>query len=1288
MTSTSEAPFPGAASPQSDFLLKREYWCFISYRHADNKVPGRQWATWLHQALETYEVPADLVGTKNERGDVIPERIFPVFRDEEELPADAELSKPIEMALKRSRFMVVLCSPQAAVSRYVGEEIVQFKQLGMGDRILAAMIEGEPNASDDPAKGGAERECFPLPLRHEVLADGSLTQQRTEPIAADFRLPDGTAGWTSPVAYRQNLISQGLNPREAEARVKAYAKQQNLMLLKIVAGILGLPLGVLTQRDIAYQLEKQRQQARVLQRWLLIVGAIGVVALVSGFLAYQNGQRAEEQRKNAQVQQQEAERQAAEARRQKTEAEKQTAEAERQRNTATERGKEVVQEKAKQDQLLQVASRGDNESAMRSFATGNHAEGMAFLDRSLINYPSNQAALISTVNHAFGPASAPYAMRSVHTFEGGMTRFATSDDSRWLAAAGNDLSCRIIEISTGLEVRRIRLDGYAICVTFSPDSKWLAVGCKDKTLRIYEVSTGNRLHLIPFEGSVTSAAFSQDGMAILAGSEDFTIRLFSVISGMPIWKTASDREIKEVLFSPNGQWVAAAGKENVCWILDATTGKEKFQCDLEGPIKMSIMSPDGNWLAFIASERILWLLDTKKLKLTRSDAEFGGVISQIRFSPDNKWLAAGSIDKTCRIIAPATAKEVKKWKFSGAVYSQHFSPDGRCLLVGVWEKNCYVMDIMSGTEIGRAFMGDYVMGIRYSADGSHIIAGNNDGALRILETTSVREINRTDFASQISDLSVNADGHHLAVRTEDGIPHFVNIHNGEQYSGKAENNIRVVQFSPDGTYIAAGGNTGVLMLNEVKTRKSIFYDHFQSPIHVLKFSSDGKYLGLGCLGGDTWIVESATQKRRGANSFTKNVRVLEFSPDGKWYAVGGEDQILSVMESATGKEIYKQPFESIIASLAFSPDGRYITVGTWNGVIRTCDVANQKVVSESDIGFTLNHLKYSRDGRFIAATAMNKTLRLLDAADCRQLYQLEFTGQPRTIDYSPDGRLIVIGTDDNILCIVDAASGQIVSFMRFGGRIMHARFFPNSQHLAFTCSDQSVRVIDCRWLEPKVNSPNEILNGSALRPGVHFDAHGRLETRSAKELEKAQSVVTKFLYQTPQPNDEWQRSILNWARLPAERRTTSPWSSEPIAKAVGRWIMNATTPETAVDCANQALWHPLEPISLITPGPTAEDDDLQREKFLAKLTLKRLREADSKIYDSATQWHYITWVINRLMDKRHLLEERLEGVNMAFDFAPPEAKDQLKSLQQGLKEIIAKIPSEISKPGSASAKRP
>lgn len=282
---------------------KRDYWCFISYRHADNKQPGRQWATWLHQALENYEVPTDLVGTPNQRGDVIPERIFPVFRDEEELPADADLSQPIERALQHSMTLLVLCSPRAVKSEYVAKEILGFKKLGKHDRILAAMIDGEPNATDDPEKGGAEGECFPVPLRYKLDPQGEeLGPEHTEPVAADFRLPDGSEGWTTPAAYREFLRGTRFPEKEINARVAAYSKQQSLMLLKIIAGVLGIELGILTQRDKAYQLERQKEKARTLRKWLILVGTVGLAAVVLGLMAWHQQQEAQAQQKSAQRQ--------------------------------------------------------------------------------------------------------------------------------------------------------------------------------------------------------------------------------------------------------------------------------------------------------------------------------------------------------------------------------------------------------------------------------------------------------------------------------------------------------------------------------------------------------------------------------------------------------------------------------------------------------------------------------------------------------------------------------------------------------------------------------------------------------------------------------------------------------------------------------------------------------------------------------------------------------------------------------------------------------------------------
>lgn len=152
------------------------YDAFISYRHVE---PDRSWAKWLHGALETYRVPRQLVA------EGYPKRLTRVFRDEEELPANADLSSQITAALDESRFLIVVCSPRAVESRWVNAEVEHFRKLGRHDRILALLIEGEPAASFPKAL---------VEIRSSVVdaaSDGTTSTREViedvEPLAADVR---------------------------------------------------------------------------------------------------------------------------------------------------------------------------------------------------------------------------------------------------------------------------------------------------------------------------------------------------------------------------------------------------------------------------------------------------------------------------------------------------------------------------------------------------------------------------------------------------------------------------------------------------------------------------------------------------------------------------------------------------------------------------------------------------------------------------------------------------------------------------------------------------------------------------------------------------------------------------------------------------------------------------------------------------------------------------------------------------------------------------------------------
>jgi MTH538 TIR-like domain (DUF1863)/Tetratricopeptide repeat len=219
---------------------------FISYSHRDTGT-----VRWLHRALETYRVPRKLLGRETAFGPV-PKTLAPIFRDRDELSASPDLSAELRAALAQSLFLIVVCSPAAAASRYVNEEVLTFKRLHGEKRVLALIVAGEPGASQGSAP--SDQECFPPALRFSLAADGSLADVPAAPIAADLR-----------------KVGDG----------------RRLALLKLLAALTGLRLDELAQR------EAQRRA----QRLRLVAGASLAACLFTGGLAiYANVQRIEAER--------------------------------------------------------------------------------------------------------------------------------------------------------------------------------------------------------------------------------------------------------------------------------------------------------------------------------------------------------------------------------------------------------------------------------------------------------------------------------------------------------------------------------------------------------------------------------------------------------------------------------------------------------------------------------------------------------------------------------------------------------------------------------------------------------------------------------------------------------------------------------------------------------------------------------------------------------------------------------------------------------------------------------
>lgn len=153
----------------------KQWLAFISYSHVDIK-----WAEWLQQKLEFYKLPNFVAEEYPDK----PKQLRPIFRDVTDLEAGV-LPEKITEALHESRYLIVICSPNAAASEWVDKEIREFIQIGKErneaneKRIIPFIIDGEAHSKDP------KNECLP-PVLLSLHKDKEVAGPNISELGQDY----------------------------------------------------------------------------------------------------------------------------------------------------------------------------------------------------------------------------------------------------------------------------------------------------------------------------------------------------------------------------------------------------------------------------------------------------------------------------------------------------------------------------------------------------------------------------------------------------------------------------------------------------------------------------------------------------------------------------------------------------------------------------------------------------------------------------------------------------------------------------------------------------------------------------------------------------------------------------------------------------------------------------------------------------------------------------------------------------------------------------------------------
>ncbi|OQW90584.1 MAG: hypothetical protein BWK78_06645, partial [Thiotrichaceae bacterium IS1] len=730
-------------------------------------------------------------------------------------------------------------------------------------------------------------------------------------------------------------------------------------------------------------------------------------------------QEADEQRLEAQRQAEESQRKGEELARALEEAKKRKQEADEQRLEAQRQARESEKNRQQAQQQATLAK-----LEMQTVVAG--------LSPGLVNGYLDQALLLAVQAYHLVPNRETQGnlLRVLQSMDGRLKYFLRkhqksvrsvvfSPDGQILASGSSDSSIILWDMQTNQQLGPPLLGHREAVnsVAFSPNGQWLASGSDDNSVILWNMKPPP--HLVQrwqeHTRSVETVAFGPDNQILASGGYDNNVILWDVNAKKRLAPPLQghSKAVRSIAFSPDGQRLASGGEDTDVILWDVKT-YQRLKPKLKGHSKTVtsvVFNPSDGRLVSVAGNSgiILWNMKNYQPLQPPEWQNYSGWVNSLAFSSDGKILVGGSGNNNVILWQTEPLKFEQFWPgHSTSIGSIAVSPkDPQKLAAGTTDGSIILLDMQASKKVISETLpeghNDKVNTVAFSNDGDILASGsgsqggNGDNSIVLWDVMNRKPLGpplRGQHSDQVKSVAFNPkNSQELASGSADKSVILWDLKNFKDpqpleppllgHSG----GVLSVAFSPDGQWLASGGEYGDIFLWDLHNRppRGQPLRKHSGWVQNVTFSPDGLQLVSG--GSDRNILLWDMQTKQFVESLSLEhdgeVKSLAFQANGQLLASGSGDTNILLWGLNTRKR-FGSPLRghySGVTSVAFNPqDEQMLASGSYGSDILLWDVQTQTPIGQSLYGHqdSVNSVAFRSDGKLLASGSADKTVRLWD----------------------------------------------------------------------------------------------------------------------------------------------------------------------------------------------------------------------------------------------------------------------------------------------------------------------